>query len=110
MPLHFCVPKLPSWVCDIKTKKPGLADQHSALEFFISSPVHSPEPYCLYPEVGLLSSGTEDGPSPEYKDIYTTTRLQASSQVRSLDITSWSNDRRQIKTEVSRLPETDNCT
>ncbi|XP_038592764.1 prolyl endopeptidase-like isoform X1 [Micropterus salmoides] len=66
--------QLPSWACAIKTKKPGLADQGSVLEFLISSPVHSPVSYCLYPEDGLLLLGTEDYTS------YTTTRLEACNQ------------------------------
>ncbi|XP_035847849.1 prolyl endopeptidase-like [Sander lucioperca] len=72
--------QLPSWACAIQTKKPGMADQHSVLEFLISSPVHFPVPYCLYPEDGLLLSGTEDGSSPEKQGNYTTTRLEACNQ------------------------------
>ncbi|KAA8583586.1 hypothetical protein FQN60_014794 [Etheostoma spectabile] len=72
--------QLPSWACAIQTKKPGMADQHSVLEFLISSPVHFPVPYCLYPEDGLLLSGTEDGSSPENQGNYTTTRLEACNQ------------------------------
>ncbi|XP_034754363.1 prolyl endopeptidase-like [Etheostoma cragini] len=72
--------QLPSWACGIHTKKPGRADQHSVLEFLISSPVHFPVPYCLYPEDGLLLSGTKDGSSPEKQGNYTTTRLEACNQ------------------------------
>ncbi|XP_068423884.1 prolyl endopeptidase-like isoform X2 [Clinocottus analis] len=72
--------QLPSWACAIQTKKPGVADQRSALEFLISSPVHFPVPYCLYPEDGLLLSGTKDGNSPESQGNYTTTRLEACNQ------------------------------
>ncbi|XP_067466635.1 prolyl endopeptidase-like isoform X1 [Thunnus thynnus] len=72
--------KLPSWACAIENKRPGLADQRSVFEFLISSPVHPPVPYCLYPEDGLLLSGTEDGPSPEKHSNYITTRLEACSQ------------------------------
>lgn len=78
--------KLPSWACAIKTKKPGLADQQNMLEFLISSPVHPPVPYCLHPENGLLLSGTGDGSSPENQADYITTRLEACSQVRKLEI------------------------
>ncbi|XP_056291507.1 prolyl endopeptidase-like isoform X2 [Pseudoliparis swirei] len=72
--------QLPSWACAIQTKKPGVADQRSAFEFLISSPVHFPVPYCLYPEDGLLLSGTKDGTSPESQGNYSTTRLEACSQ------------------------------
>ncbi|KAG7512974.1 prolyl endopeptidase-like [Solea senegalensis] len=71
---------LPSWACAIETKKPGLADKLEALEILISSPVHPPVPYCLYPEDGLLLSHSEDGFSPENQDNNTITRLQACSQ------------------------------
>lgn len=63
-----------------------MVEQRSVLEFLISSPVRSPVPYCLYPEDGLLLSGTEDGSSPENQGNYTTTRLEAGNQVRTLDI------------------------
>uniref|UniRef100_A0A3P8RV63 Prolyl endopeptidase n=1 Tax=Amphiprion percula TaxID=161767 RepID=A0A3P8RV63_AMPPE len=56
--------KLPSWTCALETKKPGLAEKQNVLEFLISSPVHPPVPYCLYPENGhteTLSGGKEDG-------------------------------------------------
>ncbi|XP_070772699.1 prolyl endopeptidase-like [Enoplosus armatus] len=72
--------QLPSWACAITTKKPGMADQRSVLEFLISSPVHSPVSYCLYPKEGILLSATEDGPSPENQGNYTTTRLEACNQ------------------------------
>ncbi|XP_074501609.1 prolyl endopeptidase-like isoform X2 [Sebastes fasciatus] len=72
--------QLPSWACAIQTKKPGMADQRSVLEFWISSPVHFPVPYCLHPEDGLLLSGTKDGSSPENQGNYTTTRLEARNQ------------------------------
>ncbi|XP_040904987.1 prolyl endopeptidase-like [Toxotes jaculatrix] len=72
--------QLPSWACAIETKKPGLADQRKLLEFLISSPVHPPVPFCLYPEDGLLLSGFEDGSSQEIQANYTTTRLEACSQ------------------------------
>ncbi|XP_071336257.1 prolyl endopeptidase-like isoform X2 [Trachinotus anak] len=72
--------ELPSWACAIETKKPGLADQGKVLEFLISSPVHPPVPYSLYPEDGLLLAGTEDRSSPENQPNYTTTHLEACSQ------------------------------
>ncbi|XP_039994577.1 prolyl endopeptidase-like [Xiphias gladius] len=72
--------QLPSWACAIETKKPSLADQRKVLEFLISSPVHPPVPYCLYPEDGRLVSGSEDGSSLENQSNYTTTRLEACSQ------------------------------
>nr|XP_033468779.1 prolyl endopeptidase-like [Epinephelus lanceolatus] len=72
--------QLPSWACAIQTKKPGMADQCSVLEFLISSPVHFPVPQCLYLEDGLLLSSTEDGSSPETQCNYTTTHLEAISQ------------------------------
>ncbi|XP_023250193.1 prolyl endopeptidase-like [Seriola lalandi dorsalis] len=72
--------QLPSWACAIETKKAGLADQRKVLEFLISSPVHPPLPFCLYPEDGLLLSGTEDRSSPENQGNYTTTRFEACSQ------------------------------
>lgn len=78
------ITKLPPWACAIETKKPGLAEQREVLEFLISSPVHPPVPHCLYPEDGLLLS--EDGSSLENQGNYTTTRLKACSQVRTLDI------------------------
>ncbi|XP_029377377.1 prolyl endopeptidase-like isoform X2 [Echeneis naucrates] len=71
--------QIPSWACTIQTKKPGLADQGKVLEFLISSPVHPPVPYCLYPEDGLLLSGTENG-SSEHQGNYITTRMEACSQ------------------------------
>ncbi|XP_035519595.1 prolyl endopeptidase-like [Morone saxatilis] len=72
--------QLPSWTCAINPKKPDMADQRRLFEFLISSPVHSPVPYCLYPEDGLLLSGTKDGSSPENQGNYTTTRLEAYNQ------------------------------
>uniref|UniRef100_UPI003AAD8D24 prolyl endopeptidase-like n=1 Tax=Centroberyx gerrardi TaxID=166262 RepID=UPI003AAD8D24 len=73
--------QLPSWACAIETKRPGLADHHSVLEFLISSPVHPPVPYRLYPKDRLLLLGTEeDGTSPENQGNYITTRLEARSQ------------------------------
>ncbi|XP_030604695.1 prolyl endopeptidase-like [Archocentrus centrarchus] len=79
-PKNAYIVQLPSWACAIETKKPGLADQKNMLEFLISSPVHPPVPYCLYPENGHLLSATEDGSSPENQDNYITTRLEACSQ------------------------------
>ena len=76
------VPQLPTWACAIETKRPGLADQCKVLELLISSPVHPPVPYCLYPEDGLLLPVTEDGSVRENKDDYATARLEACSQVR----------------------------
>ncbi|XP_054874462.1 prolyl endopeptidase-like isoform X2 [Amphiprion ocellaris] len=75
----YTVP-LPSWTCALETKKPGLAEKQNVLEFLISSPVHPPVPYCLYPENGLLLSATGDGSSPENLDNYMTTRFEACSQ------------------------------
>ncbi|XP_070697693.1 prolyl endopeptidase-like [Pempheris klunzingeri] len=72
--------QLPSWACAITTKKPAMGDQRSVLEFVISSPVRSPVPYCLYPENGLLLSGTENGSSSDNQGNYTTTRLEACNQ------------------------------
>ncbi|XP_076600019.1 prolyl endopeptidase-like isoform X2 [Chaetodon auriga] len=72
--------QLPSWACAIKTKKPDMADKCTVLEFLISSPVHSPVPYCLYPKDGLLLSVTKDGSSPENQGDYTTTRWEACNQ------------------------------
>ncbi|XP_040034180.2 prolyl endopeptidase-like [Gasterosteus aculeatus] len=72
--------QLPSWACAIHTKKPGVADQRSVFEFFISSPVHLPVSYCLYPEDGLLSSGSGDGTSLETQGNYTPTHLEACHQ------------------------------
>lgn len=77
--------KLPSWACAVQTKKPDLADQRSVFEFLISSPVHLPVSFCLHPEDGLLLSDTEERSSPENQGNYTTTRLEACSQVRTLD-------------------------
>uniref|UniRef100_A0A7N6B7Y3 Prolyl endopeptidase n=1 Tax=Anabas testudineus TaxID=64144 RepID=A0A7N6B7Y3_ANATE len=68
--------QLPSWACAIETKKAALADQRNVLEFLISSPVHPPVSYCLYPEDRLLSPRT----GVENPSNYTTTRLQACSQ------------------------------
>lgn len=79
------VPKLPSWACAVETKKPGLADHQDEFEFLLSSPVHSPEPYTLYPKKGLLLSGTGNISSPENRAKYITTRLEACSQVRTFD-------------------------
>ncbi|XP_053188710.1 prolyl endopeptidase-like [Scomber japonicus] len=72
--------KLPPWACAIENKRPGLADKRSVFEFLISSPVHPPVPYCLYPGDGRLLSCTEDGPSPEKHGNYITTRMEACSQ------------------------------
>ncbi|XP_061646940.1 prolyl endopeptidase-like [Phyllopteryx taeniolatus] len=72
--------QLPSWACVVETKRPGLADQRSALEFLISSPVRPRVSYCLYPEKGLLSSGTGNRPSPKKQENYITARLKACSQ------------------------------
>uniref|UniRef100_UPI0009B306A4 prolyl endopeptidase-like n=1 Tax=Monopterus albus TaxID=43700 RepID=UPI0009B306A4 len=72
--------QLPSWVCAIETKKPGLADQHDVLEFLISSPVHPPVPCCLYPEDKLLLAGSGNVSFTENLGNYTITRLDACSQ------------------------------
>ncbi|XP_068184337.1 prolyl endopeptidase-like [Antennarius striatus] len=72
--------QLPSWACAIKPKTTYMADQHSVLEFLISSPVRSPELYCLDPEAGLLLSDSGDESSLEHQGSYTTSRLEASSQ------------------------------
>ncbi|KAK1905996.1 Prolyl endopeptidase-like [Dissostichus eleginoides] len=72
--------QLPSWACAIQTKKPGMADRGSVLEFLISSPVHTPVPYSLSPEDGLLLSGSKDGSSPGAQGRITTTRLEACNQ------------------------------
>lgn len=81
-PTYTLIPQLPSWVCAIEMKRPDLADQHSDLEFLVSSPVHPPVPYCLHLKDGLILLGTEeDGTSRENQGNYTTTRLEARSQV-----------------------------
>uniref|UniRef100_A0A667XSZ4 Prolyl endopeptidase n=1 Tax=Myripristis murdjan TaxID=586833 RepID=A0A667XSZ4_9TELE len=73
--------QLPSWVCAIEMKRPDVADQHSDLEFLVSSPVRPPVPYCLHLKDGLILLGTEeDGTSRENQGNYTTTRLEAHSQ------------------------------
>ncbi|KAM9847958.1 prolyl endopeptidase-like [Aulostomus maculatus] len=72
--------QLPSWASTIATKSPGLADQYNILEFLISSPVHPPEPYCLFPKEGLLLSGTGDRASPKNQGSCITTRLEACSK------------------------------
>ncbi|XP_034093995.1 prolyl endopeptidase-like [Gymnodraco acuticeps] len=72
--------QLPSWACTIQTKKPGMGDRGSVLEFLISSPVHTPMPYSLSPEDGLLLSGFKDGSSPGAQGRITTTRLEACNQ------------------------------
>lgn len=79
------LPKLPSWACAIETKRPDPADENSMLQFLISSPVHPPVPYHLHAKDGLLLSGTEEGTSTEKLGNYFTTRLEACSQVRTLD-------------------------
>ncbi|XP_041867020.1 prolyl endopeptidase-like [Melanotaenia boesemani] len=79
-PKEAYVLPLPCWACAIETKKPGLADQQNVLEFLVSSPVHTPVPYCLYPEKGVLLSGTEDGSFPESQAKFITTHLEACSQ------------------------------
>ncbi|XP_072246795.1 prolyl endopeptidase-like isoform X2 [Leuresthes tenuis] len=79
-PSEAYVVQLPRWACAIETKRPGLEDQQNVLEFLISSPVRAPVSYCLYPENGLLSSGTEDGSFPEEQAKFITTRLEACSQ------------------------------
>ncbi|XP_054655413.1 prolyl endopeptidase-like isoform X2 [Dunckerocampus dactyliophorus] len=72
--------QLPSWACTVESKRPGLADQ-GVFEFFISSPAHPPVSYCLYPEEGLLLSGTDDASAPKNQESpVTTTRLKACSQ------------------------------
>ncbi|XP_013885806.1 prolyl endopeptidase-like [Austrofundulus limnaeus] len=72
--------QLPSWACAIETKKPGLADQQDVFEFLLSSPVHPPVPYSLYPKKELLLSGTGNVSSPENRARSITTRLEACSQ------------------------------
>ncbi|KAF7662440.1 hypothetical protein LDENG_00234740 [Lucifuga dentata] len=76
--------QLPSWACAIETKRPGLTDENNVLDFLISSPVHPPMPYHLYPKDGLLLSGTEEGISPEKQSNCITTRLEACSQDKTL--------------------------
>ncbi|XP_061692586.1 prolyl endopeptidase-like [Syngnathoides biaculeatus] len=74
--------QLPSWACVIESERPGLADQRGTLEFLLSSPVRPQVSYRLYPEEGLLSSGTGDGPTAFRKnqENYITARLKACSQ------------------------------
>ncbi|XP_077437461.1 prolyl endopeptidase-like isoform X2 [Vanacampus margaritifer] len=74
--------QLPSWASVVETKRPGFADQRGTLEFLISSPVCPPLSYHLYPEEGLLSSGSGDTPSRFPKDHGNdiTARLKACSQ------------------------------
>ncbi|KAM3863381.1 prolyl endopeptidase-like [Diretmus argenteus] len=78
--------QLPSWACTIDTKRPGLADHQSVLDVLISSPVHPPVPYRLYPKDGLFLPGTEDGTSLENQGSgsYFTTRLEVHSQDNTL--------------------------
>lgn len=71
--------QLPSWACSIRAKRPDVAEQESVFEFLISSPVHAPASYRLYPKVGLLATDTQ-----ERQDNIITTRLQACSKVRTL--------------------------
>ncbi|KAM9364107.1 prolyl endopeptidase-like [Pholidichthys leucotaenia] len=78
-PKEAYIIQLPSWACAIEIKDPDLAEQQNLLEFSISSPVHPPASYRLYPKKGLLLSGTEDRSSPENLN-YITTRLEACSQ------------------------------
>lgn len=56
-----------------------MAEQESVFEFLLSSPVHPPVSYRLYPEVGLLETGPQGR-----QDKIITTRLQARSNVRTL--------------------------
>uniref|UniRef100_A0A673BAS0 Prolyl endopeptidase n=1 Tax=Sphaeramia orbicularis TaxID=375764 RepID=A0A673BAS0_9TELE len=72
--------QLPSWACAIETNKLGLAEEHSVLEFLISSPVHPPVQCCLYPEDGFVLSGTEDGSFPEMQGNFITSHLDARSK------------------------------
>ncbi|XP_061600921.1 prolyl endopeptidase-like isoform X2 [Cololabis saira] len=72
--------ELPVWACAIETKSSGLADQQNGLKFLISSPVHEPMPYCLYPENGLLLSEFGNGSTAEKEAEYITTRFEACSQ------------------------------
>lgn len=58
-----------------------MAEQESVFEFLISSPVHAPASYRLYPEVGLLAADTQ-----ERQDSIISTRLRACSKVRTLVI------------------------
>ncbi|XP_029030662.1 prolyl endopeptidase-like isoform X2 [Betta splendens] len=68
--------QLPNWACAIETQKPAVAEQRGGFQFRISSPVHPPVSYCLYPEDRLLSPATQD----ENHRNYSTTRLEARSQ------------------------------
>ncbi|XP_028324862.1 prolyl endopeptidase-like isoform X2 [Gouania willdenowi] len=79
-PKEAYVVQLPSWTCAIESRKPGLADQQDLIQFLISSPFHPPLPFCLYPERGLLLSGTEEGSSLDNQDRFITTRLEACSR------------------------------
>lgn len=76
--------QLPSWACAFKVRRAGITDHQGVLEFLLSSPVHSPVPYCLYPEDGTLTSGAREGTSPENQGNFSTTRLEAHSEVRTL--------------------------
>ncbi|CAF97079.1 unnamed protein product [Tetraodon nigroviridis] len=67
--------QLPSWACCITAKRPDVAEQESVFEFLISSPVHAPASYRLYPEVGLLAADTQ-----ERQDSIISTRLRACSK------------------------------
>ncbi|XP_056148262.1 prolyl endopeptidase-like [Lampris incognitus] len=75
--------QLPSWACTAATKRPDVANIHRVLEFLLSSPVHPPVPYHLYPKDGFLLLGTEEEGTPP-EDLsgskYFTTRLEAHGQ------------------------------
>lgn len=75
------LPQLPPWACAFRVKRCGVADRQDVFEFLLSSPAHSPVPYCLYPEEGILMSGTGDKSLPENGGNYSPTRLEAPSEV-----------------------------
>uniref|UniRef100_A0A3P9KTB9 Prolyl endopeptidase n=1 Tax=Oryzias latipes TaxID=8090 RepID=A0A3P9KTB9_ORYLA len=78
-PKEAYVVQLPSWVCAIETKKPGMAEeQQNVLEFLVSSPVQPPVSCCLHPDNRLLLSG-RDGSSTKKQAKYFTTRLEVRS-------------------------------
>ncbi|XP_075902331.1 prolyl endopeptidase-like [Nelusetta ayraudi] len=72
--------QLPPWACAFQVKRCSIADRQDVFEFLLSSPAHSPVPYCLYPEEGILMSGTGDKSFPENRGNYSTTRLEAPSE------------------------------
>lgn len=73
--------QLPPWACAFQVKRCSIAERQDVFEFLLSSPAHSPVPYCLYPEEGILVSGTGDESFPEDRGNYSTTRLEAPSEV-----------------------------